>query len=228
MDRRGFTLVELLVVIAVIMLLIALLFPVIFRARESALMIYCQSVERGLGQAYHAYAIDYSGGIPPLIRDSAIWPGTTWHELLRPYGKDILESEAKGATNRNWVQCPKNRIFYNAYGQNGHLGLMDFLGSFRKHPGKFAQIPSPRNTVLMAENDTLIVGSGEMTSGFGRYFGQAHYMFIPTPHFGRLEKGSYWVEGKGNVLFCDGHVENIAWDNNWLTLDNITGGMAWE
>ena len=88
--RSGFTLVEMLVVVAIVMLLIALLLPVIMKVRESALAYYCINNLHVIGKAYYAYAGDYDDGIPPIIQGSAKDPPhyvpTTWEGLLKPYG----------------------------------------------------------------------------------------------------------------------------------------------
>jgi len=59
--RHGFTLVELLVVIAVIAILAAMLAPVIIQAKESARMRVCVSNIRQLGMAIEKYMDDYNG-----------------------------------------------------------------------------------------------------------------------------------------------------------------------
>ncbi|MFW6059263.1 MAG: type II secretion system protein [Phycisphaeraceae bacterium] len=61
---RGFTLVELLVVISIIALLIAILLPALSQAREQAQRISCAARVRGLGIAVHAYAGDHKNMLP--------------------------------------------------------------------------------------------------------------------------------------------------------------------
>jgi prepilin-type N-terminal cleavage/methylation domain-containing protein/prepilin-type processing-associated H-X9-DG protein len=62
--RTGFTLVELLVVIGIIATLIALLLPVLSRARESARRIACAANLRSIGQGFFLYATDNKGDLP--------------------------------------------------------------------------------------------------------------------------------------------------------------------
>jgi prepilin-type N-terminal cleavage/methylation domain-containing protein len=65
--NRGFTLVELLLVIVIVAVLCAFLFPVLASARKQARMTRCTINLRQLGMALRAYADDY-GSLPDPIR----------------------------------------------------------------------------------------------------------------------------------------------------------------
>jgi len=64
MKRKGFTLVELLVVIGIIALLIGILLPTFSKAREAANRSACLSAERQLYQAMYMYSIQSHDQVP--------------------------------------------------------------------------------------------------------------------------------------------------------------------
>src|SRR6187431_2992756 len=80
--QRGFTLIKLLVVIAIIAILAAILFPVFAQAREKARQTTCTSNMKNLGLAIMMYVQDYDETYPPLWYQAGDghWPNT-----VRPY-----------------------------------------------------------------------------------------------------------------------------------------------
>src|SRR4051794_24167016 len=83
---RGFTLVELLVVIGIIALLISILLPALNRARASAQAVACASNLRQLGLGWRMYCNENKGS--SLSYKGAEGDGSTglaWGERLDPY-----------------------------------------------------------------------------------------------------------------------------------------------
>jgi prepilin-type N-terminal cleavage/methylation domain-containing protein/prepilin-type processing-associated H-X9-DG protein len=65
--KNGFTLIELLVVIAIILVLAAVLYPVFAMAQQAAVRNTCANHMRQIALAFHQYAGDNGGKVPPYF-----------------------------------------------------------------------------------------------------------------------------------------------------------------
>ncbi len=81
--QKAFTLVELLVVLAIVMVLLSLVTPQITRARKTAHQAKCASNQRQIGIAFAQYATDFSDYVPAILGSGS---QKSWYSTLGQMG----------------------------------------------------------------------------------------------------------------------------------------------
>jgi prepilin-type N-terminal cleavage/methylation domain-containing protein len=119
--QSGFTLVELVAVIAIITVLAAILFPVFTQAREKARQSSCQANLYQIGLALQCYARDHDGFLPRAHYDFA--------PLAAPYLNDLAvlrcPSETAGDAGR-FPELPQSERPGDPPGP--HIGSYQYRG----------------------------------------------------------------------------------------------------
>lgn len=185
MTRRAFSLIELLVVVAVVALLIGLLLPALGKARDSARASVCLSTLRQFGIAGDQYA-EANGDVfvphkPPNLPGGTSNPANVyevgnglkfrppWPVLLGPtlgifpLGEPSIVDARQDYVNP-FFRCPSAPEWVDernyAFGYN-----LQFLGNARQRAGRYYNYPVPRSrvthpaiTVVFA--DALGTGAG--------------------------------------------------------------------
>ncbi len=161
--RHAFTLVELLVVVAVLALLAALLFPVFAQAREAGRRSSCASNLKQIGLCFAQYTQDNDGWIAP----KSIGTGTrvlAWPSLILPYAKNRQIFVCPSALIGNDWSAPDPQFIDVAAGfarprychySSGDASGTSFGGQLKIGAG---------NPVTYSRN--LIVSKSWVTSGF--------------------------------------------------------------
>ncbi|MEP0844454.1 MAG: prepilin-type N-terminal cleavage/methylation domain-containing protein [Phycisphaerae bacterium] len=166
-QRRGFTLIEVLVVVAIIALLISILLPSLKRAKEVSRRTVCLSNLHQMGVGMVPYAQDHKGLLPQKGSFSYyIAEYTRWHQTLNTIADKDLDSKVPinygmlygkyTGKDLNLFYCPN---VYEGHANHPQYGAHTFLDRTVKltfggysyaapvtqavQPGKTA-IPSPR------------------------------------------------------------------------------------
>lgn len=183
MSRRGFTLLELLAVVAIVSAMLAIALPAIGSARQTAHGAICLSNIRALGIAWQTYASDYDGRAMPLAYtsiedvgsgDSVFWWGSVGnvsgyvdHEagFIAPY----LDA---GIGERSVYECPSQpwgtyrpqgsaRTITSTFGYNGYYLTPEKTPGWSERIGhrpwrRISDIVEPSRLLVFA--DTLLAG----------------------------------------------------------------------
>ena len=211
---RAFTLVELLVVLGILALLAALLFPVLAEARENARAKRCLSQVRQLAQSTLMYLSDWSDAYPLAAyvsqHDNQPCLFTLYHELV-PYIRDkqivICPSDpAPMDVARVFAQvmtlCPAMGFQQSSYMANWCLFEAGTLPGNAFHPPIHgAQLEFPSETVMYF--DAVMTGLPTLTP------------FIQGRHSERM-----------NVALGDGHAKSWKTRRGYGTITRGDGQRA--
>jgi len=213
-SRYGFTLVELLVVIAVLALLAGILLPVLARVRESARKTSCASNLRQIGVGLQLYVDDHDSSYPvPLLEpppeseeeeeEEGEWdPGASdWEEAVQPY----LRCEEPV------FRCPSDPSPVEFFGMSYTFNA-SFIGlnaSTLTHPTETIQVAERRNTLANQEQPALFL--------WWRWQG-GRWPPAPAPDPAPAATRDLALDRHGdrlNLLFTDGHVRALPFPLTW-------------
>jgi prepilin-type N-terminal cleavage/methylation domain-containing protein/prepilin-type processing-associated H-X9-DG protein len=208
---RGFTLIEILVVIAIIALLAAILFPVFARVREKARASACMSNLKQIGLGFAQYAQDYDERLPPSFPAWGTWT-PSWRTAIYPYIKNSQVYKCpsfrhKYVTVTDEVIPGSTAKFAAGYVANAHQSWYTTGGNAPMRFGVgwlLADIPLPAQTIELGEGMGYSYFYFDNSStdaaaalGFANS-AQPQNMYMWAGHFGR-----------SNYLFVDGHAKAL-------------------
>lgn len=230
--RHAFTLVELLVVVAIIAIMASLLLPAVTLARSAANSAKCLSGQRQLGLAILAYAEDHHDTVVPtkIFTDwtdlpRSVYPyGVHWHHLLLRYedraaGTWADVGKGRRASGVTW-SCPLfPPVSWNpgrtGFGKNMFLG---FPGQ-RDQDQIYTNGNNPANPPAWAwrffrfagitkASSRVLVGDSADWHLLPQWW---NYIYGGKPASWSTSSGAPGRHrGKANYLFCDGHAGSLS------------------
>ncbi len=136
----AFTLVEILVIVAMTGIMAAILYPIFGSARDKTRQSSCMNNQRQLVMAMNQYAQDHNSTFPGVV--GFVDDGSRWHDAVR----DAHYSDALFACPSAMVD---GSLAHPSYGMNGYL-----YGVF------LPELTDPAHTLLSADANTSIIVSG--------------------------------------------------------------------
>ncbi|HYT59242.1 MAG TPA: DUF1559 domain-containing protein [Haliangiales bacterium] len=210
---KGFTLIELMVVIAMVALLAALLLPALSRAKAAARSAACKSNLHQIGIALRMYVDDFRKYPLHVVYSASPFndpgaPQKGWAWALEPYVP----------VQQKIFLCPENdnpplRVISAASGlesslpARGRYGYNAF-GTALNHPeltlGLGNGWQSGSDIVVMEVGESAVMEPADMIA-FGDAKGPLGIVISPILASGLIPSTRH-NEGS-NILYCDGHVE---------------------
>ena len=211
----AFTLVELLVVVAIIALLASLLAPALSRGLAEGRRVQCLSNLRQLAVAAHAYADNHDGSFPmawlPGRMDGKQW---SWDFAQAGSGQGAVVSPGllwEGNTAIRIHQCPSFRGSsmtagdpYTGYNYNtSYVG-----GEGKRSSARIREIRTPSRCALF--------GDGEYRAGANKFMRAPYSLHngAPSPDAGFWGRTAgtqgFRHRGRTNVAFADGSADSLG------------------
>lgn len=136
-NKKGFTMIELMIVIVIIAILAAVLFPNFMRTREASKLTACKSNLKNMSTAIEIYANDFNGLYPGFsnqggattIENLGDPTSPNAHPLISKYINKIMVCPKARSTDyryiitnpsKYWIYCPAVSINYGANVNSKH------------------------------------------------------------------------------------------------------------